>query len=106
MILPEFLERDGHDEIRVSSTRVSLCDLLYEYNQGESAESIAIQYPHIPLATVHKVIAFYLENKNDCDKYVKQYSDQMTEQRANGRHVNLIELRKRLVPEAAGSTID
>ncbi len=106
MNLPEFLVRDDYDEIRIRSTRVSLCDILFDYNQGESAESIAVQFPHVPLATVHKVIAFYLENKVDSDRYLKQYADDMAEQRAKSQHVNLSELRKRLIPQVAGNAIN
>jgi uncharacterized protein (DUF433 family) len=106
MILPDFLVRDEYDEIRIRGTRVSLCDILFDYNQGESAESIALQFPRIPLAMVHKVIAFYLENKVDSDRYLKQYADDMAEQRATGKHVNLSELRKRLIPQAASNAIN
>ena len=105
MDMPDFLNRDGHDEITLRGTRIGLYHFLHDYNQGESAESLALQFPHVPLATVHKVIAFYLENKVEMDRYLKLYADDIEEQRANGKHVNLAELRKRLASKPATTTV-
>jgi uncharacterized protein (DUF433 family) len=94
MNLPDFLAHvDG--EIRVTGTRMGLYHLLYDYNQGDSAETLAEQYPTVPLATVHKVIAFYLENKAEVDQYLSEYQAELDRQRAVGRYVDMDELRRR-----------
>ena len=40
------------------------------YNQGYSVEMLFEQFPSLPLALIHKVIAFYLENQSEVDGYV------------------------------------
>jgi hypothetical protein len=42
------------------------------YVEGCSPEQIIDHFPTLPLALVHKVIAFYLDNRADVDAYVVQ----------------------------------
>jgi uncharacterized protein (DUF433 family) len=106
MNLPDFLHRDAHGELTIRGTRVGLHHFLFDYNQGESAESLAVQFPHVSLATVHKTIAFYLENRSELDDYLNRYAADMAEQRATGATVNLRALRERLIPQGASVTSD
>ena len=54
--LPEFLtESDG--EIRVTGHRISLYDLLWEYNEGLTVEELTLRFPTLKRATLHKIIA-------------------------------------------------
>jgi uncharacterized protein (DUF433 family) len=96
MNLPDFLTREDDGEINVTGTRIGLYHFLFYYNEGESAEQLALRYPHIPLATVHKVIAFYLENKAEVDQLAATYEAELDRLRAAGKQVNLAELRERL----------
>src|SRR5262245_50565432 len=68
------------------------CPFLYE---GYSPEMLAEQFPTVPLAHIHKVIAFYLDNKADVDALVKKHKAEMDKLRNSGRHPNLIQLRQR-----------
>ena len=38
---------------------------------------ILCQFPTLELATIHKVIAFYLENQVDIDRYVVEYEAEL-----------------------------
>lgn len=72
MVLPDFLTEVPHGGIRVTGHRIGLEHLVDYYNQGFSAEMLLEQFPTLPLATIHKVIAFYLENRETIDAYVAQ----------------------------------
>ena len=61
MLLPDFLtEQDG--EIRLAGSRIGLAHVMRAYQRGDAAEMIALRFPTIVLATVHKIIGYYLEN--------------------------------------------
>jgi hypothetical protein len=47
------------------------------------------------LALIHKVIAFYLENRADVDRYVADCRAALDEQRIKGRHPDWQALRQR-----------
>lgn len=94
--LPAFLTRWPDGEVVLTGTRVTLYDFVIHYNQGESAELLGLRYPHVPLATVHKVIAFYLENKEVVDPYLSEYATELDALRTAGPTLNMNELRSRL----------
>ena len=56
--------------VRVGGTRVSLDSIIIAYQRGESPESIADQYPAIPLADVFAVIGFYLRHRSEVEVYL------------------------------------
>ena len=68
--LPEFLTRHEKGEIRLAGHRIDLVHLVSFYNEGNSAEMLLGFFPTLDLALIHKVIAFYLENKAEVDAYV------------------------------------
>ena len=43
------------------------------------------QFPTLELGLVHKVIAFYLEHRDQVDQYVVQYQDELDRFRASGQ---------------------
>lgn len=94
--LPPFLTRWPDGEVVVTGTRVMVFYVVVNYKEGESVESLGVRYPHIPLATLHKVIAFYLENQPAVDEFVKEYQVQLDRLRAAGPTVDLDVLRQRL----------
>ena len=94
--LPTFLTRHPDGQIKVTGTRVVLYHFLHDYNQGLSAEELATQFPTVPLATVHKVIAFYLENRADADRYAAEYAARAEELARSIPEVNTAALRERL----------
>src|SRR4051794_23644349 len=73
MNLPEFLVDHPDGEIRLTGHRIGLHHVVFYYNEGYSPERLVGQFPTLPLALVHKVIAFYLENRAEVDAYVAEY---------------------------------
>jgi uncharacterized protein (DUF433 family) len=81
MILPDFLTRDQYGYIHLTGHRIGLRHVVELYREGYPPEMLQDHYPTLPLALIHKVIAFYLENQSEVDAYVKA-SQEAVEQRA------------------------
>ena len=103
MELPEFLSTDDGGFIHLTGRRIGLHHLLRAYHDGLSPEEIALEYPGVPLATVHKVIAFYLDNREAVDAYVAEQNRSVEEQIAQSRPgPSVEELRSRLASRRVG----
>ncbi|HEV3258432.1 MAG TPA: DUF433 domain-containing protein [Gemmataceae bacterium] len=97
MKLPDFLTQDASGEIRLAGHRIGLLHLVHYYNEGYSAEMLVGQYPTLPLALIHKAIAFYLENRQEVDAYIAACRDELSRQRATSpRRIDVAALRQRL----------
>jgi uncharacterized protein (DUF433 family) len=70
MNLPDFLTHGLKGEIRLTGHRIDLFHFVNFYNEGNSAETLVGLFPTLSLALIHKVIAFYLENKVAVDTYI------------------------------------
>ena len=64
------MTRGAKGEIRVTGHRIDVFHLVYFSNDGYSAEMLLGRFPTLKLALIHKVIVFYLENKEEVDAYV------------------------------------
>jgi uncharacterized protein (DUF433 family) len=82
MKLPEFLFDHPDGEIRITGHRIGLYELADRYWSGHSAEMLYEEFPTIPLAVIHKVIAFCLENQDEVAAYVSAYRTELTQQEA------------------------
>jgi uncharacterized protein (DUF433 family) len=97
MNLPNFLTTTPDGEILLTGNRIGLFHVVHYYNEGYSPEMLVCQYPTLPLSLIHKVIAFYLENRSEVDAYVAGCQTEMNRQRESGdRHLDLALLRERL----------
>ncbi len=83
MTLPDFLTQDTHGEICLSGHRIGLFGLIDRYQQGYSPEMLAEEFPTLPLALIHRVIAFYLENVADVEAYVSAHRAELERQEAD-----------------------
>ncbi len=98
MQLPDFLTEQPGGAIRPAGHRIGLEHLIHYYNQGFSPEMLLGQFPSLPLALIHKVIAVYLENQADVDAYVKRCEAEVNHQRSTAPAApDLAELRRRVV---------
>lgn len=105
MTLPEYLTQDADGYIHVTDHRIGLQDLVFYYKEGYSPEGLLEAFPTLPLALIHKVIAFYLEHSVDVEAYVAGCDAEMEQQRASAtRGPDRVELRRRLAAkQAAGA---
>lgn len=99
--LPEFLNwQDG--EVRLTGHRINLYGVIRRYEDGYSAEMLALHYPSLSLAHVHKVVAFYLENQRAVSRYVADYYAGVEKQeRQHQPRVTLQMLRDRIAKQKA-----
>jgi uncharacterized protein (DUF433 family) len=97
MNLPSFLEQDSDGFVQVAGHRIGFQHLVHYYNEGFSPETLACEYPSLLLAEIHKVIAFYLENRSDVDLYVTDCQAHIESQRRSAEAgPTVAELRQRL----------
>lgn len=96
MTLPDFLTQDSDGFIHIVGHRIGLEHLVHYYNQGDSPEALACEYPTLSLSLIHRVIAFYLDNRDEIDRYVARNQMEIDRQRATTpKGPTLAELRRR-----------
>lgn len=94
--LSDFLS-DTDGEIRIAGHRISLYDVLWEYNQGKTVEELALRFPTVKRATLHRVIAFYLDNQPEVDAYLAACAKDIEDARTRGQPApSVAELQQRL----------
>jgi uncharacterized protein (DUF433 family) len=98
MTLPDFLSRESLGYIRLSGHRIGLNHIVELYNDGYSPEMLQEQFPTLSLELIHKVIAFYLENRVTVDALVAAEREVCEQQHATAgkQGPSLEELRRRL----------
>jgi uncharacterized protein (DUF433 family) len=96
MKLPDFLTGDELGDIRLTGHRIGLAHVVRLYNEGYSVEMIALEYDTLPLALIHKTIAYYLENRAEVDAHVAAIDEELQRQAAASKgSPTLAELRRR-----------
>jgi uncharacterized protein (DUF433 family) len=56
--------------IQVTGSRVALESVVYQYQQGNSAEAILEGFPSLKLADIHAVISYYLNHQDQVNDYL------------------------------------
>ena len=69
MAVPLYWAEEGQ-VVRVSSSRISLDNIIARYRQGYTPQMIADSYPSVPLADIFLLIAYYLRNKDSVHAYL------------------------------------
>jgi uncharacterized protein (DUF433 family) len=85
--------------IRVGQSRILLELVIHAYWRGATAESIVESFPSLKLEDVYPVIAYYLQNRDQIDAYIRQADaeGEQKRQEAEKRDPELIGLRERLL---------
>jgi uncharacterized protein (DUF433 family) len=68
--------------IRINGTRVSLDSVIFNYRQGATAEEIVLRFPGLRLADIHSCIAYFLNHKEEVDKYLADREQSAADLRA------------------------
>ena len=66
------LSQDQAGVLRVAGTRVSLDSVIYAFNEGATPEEIVQQYPTLDLKDVYAVVSYYLQNRDEVEKYLDE----------------------------------
>lgn len=64
------LAADQDGVVRVRGTRVTLDTVVGAFEDGDSAEEIAQNYPTVSLADVYSAIGFYLHHRDAVEAYL------------------------------------
>jgi|SRR5215831_1061572 len=65
----------------VTGSRVPLDSIIFAYNQGATPEEIVEQFTSVSLGDAYAVIAYYLHNRDEVDRYLEERSAQRAEAR-------------------------
>jgi uncharacterized protein (DUF433 family) len=97
------LEQDEAGTIRVENTRVPIDAIIAAYYEGATAEEIVERFPSISLSAVYAAIAFYLQNQNELDEYLKGRQESLQQVKVNFEaRSNLRAFRQRLLARKPG----
>lgn len=66
--VPLTVTNDG--TIRVTGSRIALESVVYQYQEGNSAETILESFPSLKLADIHAVISYYLNHRDQVNEYL------------------------------------
>ena len=58
--------------ICITGTRVSLDSVVHHYQQGATAEEIALRFPSLRLADIHSCLAYYLNHQGKVEEYLNR----------------------------------
>lgn len=97
MNLPDFLAQDRYGYIHLAGHRIGLRHIVELYTDGYTPEMLHEHFPTVSLALVHKVIAFYLENRPAVDVYIRQSREALDRQAAGPQKgPDAAELKRRM----------
>jgi uncharacterized protein (DUF433 family) len=71
-VMPVPVYVNEHGSIRFKNSRITLDSVVYAYREGATAEEIIEMYDTLQLADVHAAIAYYLNNREMIDEYLRQ----------------------------------
>ncbi len=98
------IEKSADGVFRIGGTRVTLDTLVAAFDDGATAEEIALRYPSLKLADVYSVISFTLQNQAEVEDYLQQRQQQAAEVREqNETRFKSTGIRSRLLARRAGN---
>jgi uncharacterized protein (DUF433 family) len=99
------LVRDEAGVLRITGSRVTLDSIVHQFNSGATAEQIQEDFPSLTLREVYAVIAYYLQNTDAVDDYLRGETHAAGEFRREAEALrDTGELRKRLRQRRAKAT--
>ncbi len=70
------LQKDREGVWRIAGSRITLDLVVGEYWQGWTAEEIADAHPTVALPVVYSILAWYLSNREEVDRYLEMRREQ------------------------------
>jgi uncharacterized protein (DUF433 family) len=91
------LRVDDGGTVRVGQSRVTLRSVVFAFNNGASAEEIALRYPSLDLADTYGAITYYLRHRDEIDRLLSAEEREIeTTQEEIERDFPTADLRRRL----------
>jgi uncharacterized protein (DUF433 family) len=109
---PSVFRLDDSDTIRIGKTRVTLATLVAVFNNGETPEQIAQDFPTLDLADIYSAMGYYLRHRDEVDAYLddrERQAEQSLQEfykkypKSNGNELRekLMARRAAMVPKAS-----
>lgn len=94
---PPPVQEDAHGVLRIAGTRVTLDSLVELYDQGASAEEIALSFESLALHEIYAALGYYLAHRPLLDEYLRMQRQARTAARVQAeRRCPPAEVRARL----------
>ena len=93
------LVRTPQGSWRIAGTRISLDSVVHSFCDGATPEEICQDFPGLSLAQVYAAIAYYLNNREQVDRYLEdaEQSAEDLRQELSSRHRDFLrDVRQRL----------
>ncbi len=97
--LTDIIVRTPQGSWRIAGTRISLDSVVYSFCEGATPEQICQDFPGLSLAQVYATVAYYLNNRDEVDRYLQEaeQSAEELQQHLENCHRDFIrDLRQRL----------
>lgn len=88
---------DAGGTVRIAGTRVSLDSIVCCYKTGATSEQIAEDFPTVGVANIHATIAYYLKNRADVERYLREQAEAATALKQEIGPYVVTDLRERLM---------
>jgi uncharacterized protein (DUF433 family) len=106
--IANLLVRTPQGSWRIAGTRISLDSVVHSFCDGATPEEICQDFPGLSLPLVYAAIAYYLNNREQVDRYLQdaQRSAEELRQKLNSRHKDFVkDLRQRLESARKSATL-
>lgn len=91
------LSEDRHGVIRIGGTRVTLESIISLFEQGATAEEIALRFDALDLHEVYATLSYYLGHRRDVQTYLeRQHRGSASARHEADRRSPAIQVRERL----------
>ena len=97
--LPIPLRKDEYGAVRIANTRVTLDVIVAAYQHGDTPEEINEGFPSLTLADIYAVIAYYLNNQEQLDAYLRERDEQAEKihREIEAKRPDMFDLRPKLM---------
>ena len=69
---PDLLVQTPEGSLRIAGTRITLDAVIQSFHDGGTPEEICQDFPTLSLAQVYDLLAFYLNHREDVDRYLTE----------------------------------
>lgn len=91
------LHQDADGVIRVAATRVTLESIVSLYEQGASAEEIALRFDVLSLSDIYATVAYFLGHRPEMESYLDRMRQASLDARGQSRRrTSSLLIRERL----------
>jgi uncharacterized protein (DUF433 family) len=92
------LEKSGAGVLYIGKTRVPLDTVIFDFNEGATPEEIVWRYPTLDLSQVYAAVSYYLQHREEIEKYLAERAAQRAEIRTEAENrFNPKGIRERLL---------